>query len=392
MFNLAMIMFSFLSAIIIDGQFESIVLSLMVNLLFRSMYLIVAEHFDRNWQWMRFVLHLMYTNLLSDHVLFLNEMESLDNPLRWHNIMYGWAWVYHIGMFFVCSVLYGILIWYCQEIHPGPYLQGRNWNFILNFSSSKMIHDRDFAGDPLPPDYVEFGPDGKKVSLDVKRVCKCVDGRMVLSNLTFAAYEGEITVLLGHKDSGQGYAINIISSLIAPSSGRILVYGQENITPYSKSMVAVCPTKNSFFECLSAKDYLSFRMKLKGVGLVERKQEFEKWADVCAFDFTRKINTLSHDEKRILSLVACLVGRTKIITMYDPTTGMTPHFRSKFWNIMKDNLEGRSFIVATNSIDEATIIGNRIGILLRGELRCYGTQFFLKKKFVDGYRLVSPFS
>lgn len=353
------------------------------------MYVIVRETTKNVPMIGKFFLHLMYTNVLSDHVLFLNELETKGMPLRWHNINYGSIYVYHAGMLLLCSCIYGILIWFFQEIHPGPYLQARKWNFICIFSSSKMIHDRDWAGPALSSEYVEFGPQGKKECLVVKRVCKYNDAGFSLSNLSFKAYEGEITVLLGHKSSGQGLAINIISGLITPSSGSIQVYGQDSLTPYSKSKIAICPPINCFFERLSAEEHLNFIMKLKGLDVVERKQETEKWAEVCAFDLKRKIFTLSFDEKRILSLVTCMVGKTKIITMYDPTSGMTPSFRLKFWNILRENLEGRAFIMATNSIEEATILGNRIGILLRGELRCYGTQFFLKKRFAEGYRLVS---
>ncbi|KAL5276687.1 ABCA3.2 family protein [Megaselia abdita] len=386
-FNLALVMFSFLMAIIIEGQIKSIMLSFVVNLFFRSMYIIIQETSNHVPYWARAILHLMYTNVLSDSILFLNEMEVRNMPLKWSNIMYGYTWIYHITMLMICFIVYGFLIWFYQEILPGPYLQARNWNFICMFSSSKMIHDRDFSGPPLRSEFVEFGPYGRKECIVLKKVCKYVDGKMVLSNLSFKAYEGEITVLLGHKQSGQGIAINIMSGLITPSSGTILVYGQDNNTSYSKSQIALCPPINCFFECLSAEEYLEFIIKLKGLGVVERKKQIEKWAGVCAFDLKRRIYTLSYDEKRILSLVSCMVGKTKIITMYDPTSKMSPSFRQKFWNIMRDNLEGRSFIVATNSIEEATIIGNRIGILLRGELTCYGTQFFLKKRFAEGYRL-----
>lgn len=388
-FNLALVMFSFLMAILIEGQFKSIMLSNVVNLFCRSMYIIVMHTTNEVPFWGRVLLNLMYTNVLSDHVLFLNEMEVNNMPLIWENIFYGYTWIFHLAMFLICSIVYGFLIWFNQEILPGPYLQARKWNFMFVFSSSKMIHDRDFSGPPTKPEYIEYGPYGKKVCVALDKVCKYIDGKMILSNLTFKAYEGEITVLLGHIQSGQDLAIGIINALISPSSGSILIYGQDNNTDYSKSQLSLCPPTNCFFENLSAQEYLAFIMKLKGLKVVERKNQLEKWARVCAFDLNRRISTLSYDEKRILSLVTCLIGRSKIITMYDPTKNMSPSFRSKFWRIMRSNLEGRSFIVATNSIEEATIIGNRIGIMLRGELICYGTQFFLQKRFAEGYRLVS---
>lgn len=391
-FNLALVMFSFMMAIVVEGQFKSIMLSFLVNLFFRSMYIIVVGTTSNVYFWGRVVLHLMYTNILSDNVLFLNEMETSNMPLTWSNIQYGQTWAYHLCMLLVCSIIYGFFIWFYQELLPGPYLQARKWHFICLFSSSKMIHDRDFAGPLLKSEYVEYGPYGRKVSVVMNKVCKYINGRVSLSNLSFKVYEGEITVLLGHKESGQSLAINIINGLIPPTSGSVLIYGQDNNTSYSKSQIAICPPVNCFFECLSAEEYLGFVMKLKALKVVERKKQIEKWGAVCAFDLKRRIFTLSYDEKRILTLVSCMVGKTKIITMCNPTSQMSPSFRSKFWKILNDNREGRSFIIATSSIEEATILGNRIGILLRGELTCYGTQFFLKKKFAEGYRLVSLLS
>lgn len=391
-FNLALVMYSFLMALVVEGQSESIMLSFLVTLFFRSMHKIVIGIGNTNVPfWGKFFLHLMYTNVLSDNVMFLNEMESGNMPLTWSNIMFGYTWIYHLIMFFICSIIYGFFIWFYQEILPGPYVQARKWDFICMFSSSKMIHDRDFTGPPVKSEYVEYAPYGKKECLVLKKVCKYIEGKTGLSNLTFNAYEGEITVLLGHRGSGQSLAVNIINGLVSPTSGSVLIYGQDNNTSYSKSQMALCPPLNCFFECMSAEEYLEFILKLKGLKVVERKNQIEKWAKACAFDLKRTIFTLSFDEKRILSLVCCLVGKTKIITMYDPTSKMSPEFRSKFWKIIKDNKEGRSFIIATNSIEEATILGNRIAILLRGELTCYGTQFFLKKKFAEGFRLVSIF-
>ena len=61
--------------------------------------------------------------------------------------------------------------------------------------------------------------------------------------------------------------------------------------------------------------------------------------------------------------------------------------RRRLWNMLKNYKQGRIIILTTHYMDEADILGDRVGIMNEGELVCLGTPLFLKNRFGEGYTL-----
>ena len=97
--------------------------------------------------------------------------------------------------------------------------------------------------------------------------------------------------------------------------------------------------------------------------------------------------TLSGGQKRKLSVGIALVGNSRLVLLDEPTSGMDLTARRKLWNMLKDEKKGRVIVLTTHFMDEADILGYRIGIMADGKLRCCGSSLFLKNKFGVGYRL-----
>ena len=71
----------------------------------------------------------------------------------------------------------------------------------------------------------------------------------------------------------------------------------------------------------------------------------------------------------------------------EPTTGMDPISRRYVWDIIEEVKRSRAVVLTTHSMEEADILGDRIGIMARGELRCLGNSTRLKQRFGAGYQL-----
>ena len=71
----------------------------------------------------------------------------------------------------------------------------------------------------------------------------------------------------------------------------------------------------------------------------------------------------------------------------EPTSGMDLTARRELWNMLKEEKEQRVMVLTTHFMDEADILGDRIGIMANGTLLCCGSSLFLKHKFGVGYRL-----
>lgn len=67
------------------------------------------------------------------------------------------------------------------------------------------------------------------------------------------------------------------------------------------------------------------------------------------------------------------------------TTGMDPISRRHVWDIIENAKMGRVIILTTHSMEEADMLGDRIGIMAKGRLRCIGTSTRLKSRFGTGF-------
>lgn len=96
---------------------------------------------------------------------------------------------------------------------------------------------------------------------------------------------------------------------------------------------------------------------------------------------------LSGGSKRKLSVAIALVGGSKLVLLDEPTSGMDLSARRQLWNMLKNHKNGRVIILTTHYMDEADILGDRIGIMAGGRLVCLGSSLFLKNRYGVGYNL-----
>lgn len=111
-----------------------------------------------------------------------------------------------------------------------------------------------------------------------------------------------------------------------------------------------------------------------------------KDVDVIGHRNTVAMN-LSGGNKRKLSVAIALIGGSKLVLLDEPTAGMDLSARRKLWNMLKNYKHNRIIILTTHYMDEADILGDRIGIMTRGSLTCLGSPLFLKNRFGVGYNL-----
>lgn len=83
-----------------------------------------------------------------------------------------------------------------------------------------------------------------------------------------------------------------------------------------------------------------------------------------------------------------MIGNSKIVILDEPTSGMDTSSRRRLWEMLKENKNGRIVILTTHYMDEADILGDRIGIMAEGKVKCCGSSLFLKNRYGVGYNLV----
>lgn len=96
---------------------------------------------------------------------------------------------------------------------------------------------------------------------------------------------------------------------------------------------------------------------------------------------------LSGGNRRKLSVALALVADSRLVLLDEPTSGMDLNARRRLWDMLKDYRQNRIIILTTHNMDEADLLGDRIGIMSQGQLVCVGSGSFLKGRYGCGYRL-----
>jgi ATP-binding cassette subfamily A (ABC1) protein 3 len=112
---------------------------------------------------------------------------------------------------------------------------------------------------------------------------------------------------------------------------------------------------------------------ISDVNLYEKKDEYSK--------------NLSGGQKRRLSVAMAFAGRSKVIILDEPTSGMDTSARRYIWELLKSYKSDRIILLTTHFMDEADYLGDRVGIMAGGRLICCGSGHYLKNKFGVGYNI-----
>ena len=130
-------------------------------------------------------------------------------------------------------------------------------------------------------------------------------------------------------------------------------------------------------------------MQLKGMSMAEAKKEGEMYIKMLNLEPKRKVivTKLSGGMKRKVNLGIALIGNSKVVMLDEPTSGMDPEARREMWDLLNSLKKGRTILLTTHFMEEADVLGDRIAIMARGQVQCYGSPFFLKKRFGQGYTL-----
>ncbi|XP_068902097.1 phospholipid-transporting ATPase ABCA3-like isoform X2 [Tenebrio molitor] len=331
------------------------------------------------------------------------KFESIEEGSKWRN---HWSTVSpdeHITlgaiflMLIVDTILYLALTLYVEAIFPGEFGVPQHWNFPFskeywhNTPAPSGLGTEDNVSNHDNTHFEKFTKD-LPVGIEIRNLSKSFGSNCVVKNLNLDMYEGHITVLLGHNGAGKTTTISMITGMIPPSEGTVLVNGYDvrTHTQSVRDSMGLCLQHNVLFDNLTVAEHLYFFGKLKGLNNVEVSQEIDNY--ICRLELEDKRNarsgTLSGGMKRKLSVAMALCGKSKVVMLDEPTAGMDPSARRAVWNLLQEQKKGRTILLTTHFMDEADLLGDRIAIMTSGELQCCGSSFFLKRQFGTGYHLI----
>ena len=213
------------------------------------------------------------------------------------------------------------------------------------------------------------------------------DRKVALKGVSFNLYRNEIFALLGHNGAGKSTLINILTGLYSSTSGSAFYDSYNILTPDGlekfRKVLGICPQHDVLFNELTVEDHLEMFCVFKSINNCKIDKEITKVLHDLGLEEKRhtKVKNLSGGQKRKLSIAIALVGGSSVIFLDEPTSGMDISSRRNLWNVLKRCLNGKIIILTTHYMEEASVLGNRIGILSEGVMQCIGSPLFLIEKF-----------
>ncbi|CAN7118414.1 unnamed protein product, partial [Brassica rapa subsp. narinosa] len=223
--------------------------------------------------------------------------------------------------------------------------------------------------------------------------CKCTKTSPfhAVKGLWMNIAKDQLFCLLGPNGAGKTTTISCLTGINPVTGGDALIYGDSIRSSVGMSnirkMIGVCPQFDILWDALSSEEHLHLFASIKGLPPASIKPIAEKLLADVKLTGAAKIRAGSYSGgmKRRLSVAIALIGDPKLVFLDEPTTGMDPITRRHVWDIIQKSKKGRAIILTTHSMEEADILGDRIGIMAKGRLRCIGTSIRLKSRFGTGF-------
>jgi len=211
----------------------------------------------------------------------------------------------------------------------------------------------------------------------------------IIEHVSFHVNYNECFGLLGPDNVGKTTILDTLAGITEATYGDIYYDGQ-NIKTIPDLKLGYCNQSNIFWEELTLRDHLELFLELRGYPLHCIKKEAEHYIRFChleKYQF-KPMADLSISIKRKCSVLLALCGYPKYVILDEPTREVDSHIKHEIWKLIQDakhKKQSTSFILATNAMDEAEALCDRVSFLQNGIISCYGTPDSLIKKYVNCY-------
>ncbi|HAT71689.1 MAG TPA: ABC transporter ATP-binding protein [Elusimicrobia bacterium] len=225
-------------------------------------------------------------------------------------------------------------------------------------------------------------------ALEVKGLSIKFGAFTAVDDVSFTVRRGEIFGFLGANGAGKTTTIRMLCGLLVPSSGSASVggLGFEDGGKGIKRIVGYMSQKFTLYNDLTVGENLDFAAGLRKLAPAFAKKRRKELFELIAFDkpLSTMVAALPGGVKQELSLAVAMLHDPEIVFLDEPTSGVSPASRARFWALIRKITGlGKTVIVTTHYMDEAEQCG-RIALMRTGRLIALGSPAELKASAFPG--------
>ncbi|XP_060806687.1 cholesterol transporter ABCA5 [Amyelois transitella] len=213
-----------------------------------------------------------------------------------------------------------------------------------------------------------------------------------LARLSLAVHGGEVFGLLGHNGAGKTTTMKIITAEERPTNGVVMLGGQ-NVDEAQTSafqMLGYCPQHDALWKNVTIREHIECYAAIRGVSKSDTPRIVDAYLNGLQImeHAGKHADECSGGTRRKLSFALAMVGNPKVVLLDEPSTGMDPRSKRFLWDTILASFQGKKgAILTTHSMEEADALCSRVGIMVKGGLRCIGSTQHLKNLYGAGYTL-----
>lgn len=222
--------------------------------------------------------------------------------------------------------------------------------------------------------------------ITVNELTKAFNGFTAVDHISFSVKVGEIFAFLGPNGAGKSTTINMLTTLLRPTSGAISMNGHDPMTDPHKvrQTFGIVFQDPSVDEDLTAYENMEYHGILYGIAKETRIRRVEELLKIVELwdrrnDFVKKY---SGGMKRRLEIARGLLHHPRILFLDEPTLGLDPQTRNLIWTYIKglNQSEHITIFLTTHYMEEAERVAHRIALIDHGRIIVQGTPEELKQQ------------
>ncbi len=224
-------------------------------------------------------------------------------------------------------------------------------------------------------------------AIEIRGLGHSYNGDPVLHDIDLTIDPGEVFGFLGHNGAGKTTTVNILTTLIKPTTGTALVNGHDVVAERDlvTADIGYLPSEVRMYPHMSATENLTFFAELSGVTDAKRAvADTLNYLD-CAELADRRVGSFSTGMRQRIGIAQAIVHRPSILFLDEPTAGLDPAgIRQLRQTILELNRDlGMTVFMNTHQLSEVSKVCTTIGVLNRGELIYKDSMAATSRRFPD---------
>ncbi|MHC3002204.1 ABC transporter ATP-binding protein [Gordonia metallireducens] len=210
---------------------------------------------------------------------------------------------------------------------------------------------------------------------------------VALRDMTFHVEPGEIFGFVGSNGAGKSTTMRIILGVLSADAGEVRL-GNRPIDLDLRRRIGYMPEERGLYPKMKVGEQLTFLAKLHGMDTAEAEESVERWTERLGVGsrYDDNVADLSLGNQQRVQLAAALVHDPQVLVLDEPFSGLDPVAVDVMSDVLKEKAaEGIPVIFSSHQLDLVQRLCDRVGIVVRGEMRALGTVEALRSR--DGITL-----